>query len=874
MGAAPITQPASPGGRAMHSTEPQAEHPARSPQERGDGPVEGKALAVAPRWIAVGLVALAAFSGPLLFGAVETWAWAALWALVAAAAAATLFVWISEGRIAVVPAPVALLAALLVLVALVQLVPVPTGVFSVLGQRTRDVHRLLFGSRWHPVSLAPCGTFEALLKASLVLMLVGVALTAARTRAMVFTLVAAVAASALVASALGIVQEKTGRERIYRFRDLTQGTDRETGQSAVLDPALSTAVARIEAVKTGEKAVFFRTTVKPGDVFGPYANSNHFAGLVEIAVPVFLAMTLALLARRRTGWGEEGGFTGTAEGALVLLFGFAVVLGTFAVLYAGSLGGLGGLAAGSAAVLIVMGLSRQAGKVIVIAGLVALITCGALLAAADGDLAQRVSDKLSERAEVRAPAWQAARDLPWVGSGLGTYRYVAPHYEESDARYLFAHNDYVQLVTESGLVVAVLAGAFVLWQAAVLVKGAFRRSEPYCAALCAGAFGAMAAIGLHSFVDFNLHVPANAANLAVIVSAAAVARRSRLEDIETVVFGERVVVARRGRVTLAALFILILLAVAGAGVAAKAYANAASNGARRLLGGVNPAQAGAARDEISASLAQVSRASRVLPFDADLFYRKAALLQLASLVSDDEGRKAQLAAESLRAAVRAARLSPVYPFYALTSVTMGAGGAQAVEYWQARSTAYKWTLARVLFEEDRVDEGLALAREAVALEATHGSQSPLAVEIVGELLSRFRTYRRIQGAVPDSFGGHFFFARGLSAAGVTSGALEEYRSAAALAGVATAREGFSERAVLELGGSLAALGDGESAGRLYRTALERYPRWQYLRLEYARRLADDRRWQEALAEVELILVDEVSEELSSDAVALRKKLQR
>ena len=192
MGAAPITQPASSAG----------------------------ALAAVPRWIAVIAVALAAFSGPLLFGAVETWAWAALWAVAAAAVVTTFAVWINEGRIACVPAPAAIIAVLLALVALAQLVPLPARAFSLLGRCGADVHRILFGSRGHPASLAPAGTLEAFLKASLVLMLSAVTLCVARTRAMLFTVVAAVAASALFASAMGIVQEKPGRERIYRFRDL------------------------------------------------------------------------------------------------------------------------------------------------------------------------------------------------------------------------------------------------------------------------------------------------------------------------------------------------------------------------------------------------------------------------------------------------------------------------------------------------------------------------------------------------------------------------------------------------------------------------------------------------------------------------------
>ncbi len=831
-------------------------------------------LAVAPRWIAVALVALAAFSAPLLFGSVERWAWAALWGVAAAAAVAAMVAWKMEGRVGIILAPVAFIAALFALAALLQLVPLGAKAFAIGGERTARVHGLLHGSRAHPVSLAAAGTFEAFLKATLFLMVSVVVLSVARTRAMLFTVIAAVAASALVSAAVGVIQEKSGRENIYWLRDLAEDADAVNGRSASLDPALSTGVVTAEAVGPAGGPVFFRTSAMPGEVFGPYANSNHFAGLIEIATPVVLAFALALLARRRAGWGEEGGFTGTAEGALVLLLGFAVVLSILAAFQAGSVGGLGGIAVGTAVVLFVMVVSRQVRRATAAAVFAILVAAAAAALVYRGDMFSRISVKLAERWEVWSTAWRGIRDFMLFGSGLGTYRYVAPHYGVSDAAWLHAHNDYLQLAFEGGLVLAVAAGLLALLQVRMLMRGALLQREPYCAALCAGALGAIAAIGFHSFFDFNLHVPANVLALAVVISAASVARRCRPADIETATFPEHVIASRPGWTILTVTLSSAALVVVGLAVAAVAHADGARRRTREYLAGIDYTGGTGLDRHLEEVLESASAASSLLPMDAELAYQEANLLWLASNAAGDEAHRSQLAAESLKAAARAARLTPAYTFHALTAVTLGGDGEDDIERWQMPSVAYKWELARMFFEDGRDDGGFQLAREAVALESARASSdSRRGNAIVAGLLAHFGTYERVSAAVPDTFGGHLVFARGFAAAGIRSAAADEYEKTAALAGDAARREGFRERTALEVGRALVDVGRNEPVERMYNAALARNPGWAYLRLEYARILASSGRRDEALHQLDLITSGALPKALSRDALDLRRSLQ-
>lgn len=110
------------------------------------------------------------------------------------------------------------------------------------------------------------------------------------------------------------------------------------------------------------------------------------------------------------------------------------------------------------------------------------------------------------------------RDYPVFGCGLGGYESAFLRYKVGapmvrDDR---VHNDYLQFLIElgaAGFAIGVaLMGSIVvgIWRAA---SGS---AEPEGRFLAIGCIGAMAAMGLHSVVDFNLYVPANAMLLAWI----------------------------------------------------------------------------------------------------------------------------------------------------------------------------------------------------------------------------------------------------------------------------------------------------------------------------------------------------------------------
>ncbi|MGH9726431.1 MAG: O-antigen ligase family protein, partial [Candidatus Acidiferrales bacterium] len=101
---------------------------------------------------------------------------------------------------------------------------------------------------------------------------------------------------------------------------------------------------------------------------------------------------------------------------------------------------------------------------------------------------------------------------PVLGTGMGTLVSVFPGYETAyDGRLVeHAHNDYIETLADMGILGGICGLAF-LW---FLYRGARQSWEAeqghFSRALHAAAIMAVCGLLLHSLVDFNLQIPANA----------------------------------------------------------------------------------------------------------------------------------------------------------------------------------------------------------------------------------------------------------------------------------------------------------------------------------------------------------------------------
>jgi len=116
---------------------------------------------------------------------------------------------------------------------------------------------------------------------------------------------------------------------------------------------------------------------------------------------------------------------------------------------------------------------------------------------------------LLENGDSRFAVWSALFDLPFsallLGVGPGAFADIFPLVQPSyfAVRFEYAHNDYLEFLFEFGLIgTSILILSLVYWAWSVFPKGDL--------SMRAGAIGAIAAMSLHSFVDFTLQIPASA----------------------------------------------------------------------------------------------------------------------------------------------------------------------------------------------------------------------------------------------------------------------------------------------------------------------------------------------------------------------------
>src|SRR5487761_322025 len=262
------------------------------------------------------------------------------------------------------------------------------------------------------------------------------------------------------------------------------------------------------------KLYWFVLLPHPSEPFGPFVDRDHFAGFVELTAPIGLAMLLH----------------GTWRGEKAALLGLFTAVPIAALVMSGSRGGIAGF--GFAIVVLAFASPWREIRIRRLLAFAALVVfAGTLMLWLGTNATIQRFEKLTasnisrdQRLSMDRDTWKVFAGHPWAGTGLGTLETVFPQYESIyDARSVdHAHNDYVELLAETGTIGGILGLAFV----ALLLRQGITHlrlcEDPFNRAFHAGALAACCALLMHSFVDFNLHVPANALAfllLAALVSA-------------------------------------------------------------------------------------------------------------------------------------------------------------------------------------------------------------------------------------------------------------------------------------------------------------------------------------------------------------------
>lgn len=438
------------------------------------------------------LAALVVAWGALSFGAVYPWAY---WPLVGGCLVCGVAGWFA-GRETGLPSALLLVALFTVpAAALLQLIPVPRDVLAIASPvaltvlPSLDVAFAVGADAWHPLSIAPTSTGRALaLYAGFAVMLIG--LVRAPSASAPRRLVEAIVVLGVLLAVIGIVQKPLYAGKIYGF----------------WEPLMR------------------------GSAFGPFVNKNHFAGWMLMALPLCLGLLCAGIHRGMRGvkptWRDRVLWFSSPEANRIILVATAALVMSLSLVLTMSRSGM--VAFGAAVAITAWKACRRvpakSGQ-LVAAAYFACLVLGIVTWIGADTIAMRFAAADTTSVNNRMPIWEdtvpMVREFWLTGSGLNTYGSATLFYQRSQPNVHLreAHNDYLQLAAEGGLLVGipVLVLLVVFWRE---VRRRFLSSEGSGYWIRLGAVTGLIAIAIQSTVEFSLQMPANAALFTVLCAIA------------------------------------------------------------------------------------------------------------------------------------------------------------------------------------------------------------------------------------------------------------------------------------------------------------------------------------------------------------------
>jgi O-antigen ligase len=231
--------------------------------------------------------------------------------------------------------------------------------------------------------------------------------------------------------------------------------------------------------------------------FSTFGNRNHFAAYMEMIAPLSLAYALSLRDTLKK-----------------IVFGFVAVLICVSVFLSLSRAGTVSLSVSLTIMffLLFKDIIKTKNYWIALTGMV--ITLLYFSTAGLGALRARFAvfyGDLMHRFSVAGDSFLIVKDFILFGVGLGNFSYIFTLYQKKfdfTIYYRYLHNDYLQLLVEAGIIASALVLIFFFKIFKDILKEINTRHDPFIKNIVIGGFCGLVSVILHSFVDFNFHIPA------------------------------------------------------------------------------------------------------------------------------------------------------------------------------------------------------------------------------------------------------------------------------------------------------------------------------------------------------------------------------
>jgi len=288
---------------------------------------------------------------------------------------------------------------------------------------------------------------------------------------------------------------------------------------AVVFSVYGTAIAcfaLLQGIASNGRLYWLREPSNGGWIYGPYVNHNHYAGLMEMLVPIPLVISLSKLADERQ--------RATAAAAA------AIMAGT--IFLSGSRGGMVALLVELFVLAVLLTTQKKGIRTAIAVGVFSLVVVAVLVWVGGAELGHRLATMSSAshsditgdmRIALNRDGFRMFLRKPVLGWGLGTFPIAYPQFRSFYTNFFVneAHDDYVQLLVEMGL----LGFLTMIWYLASALRSSVGKLANWTTdingAVAVACLLGISGILVHSLVDFNLQIPANAALFYVLCTLAA-----------------------------------------------------------------------------------------------------------------------------------------------------------------------------------------------------------------------------------------------------------------------------------------------------------------------------------------------------------------
>ncbi|PIE35292.1 hypothetical protein CSA56_04745 [candidate division KSB3 bacterium] len=288
---------------------------------------------------------------------------------------------------------------------------------------------------------------------------------------------------------------------------------------------------------SGHQHIFFHKKTSSLAVSGTFVNKNHFAGYLEMVIPLAFSLLFTRLTEHSQTSSKKLVRFLDEKYMKILLTCFLLAIMIAALILSSSRGGMLSFASGMGC-LMGLAYNRRLLRKGVIVVLILVVFAGGLSVFMGYDLIMtrlhtlvQLDTELSF--QLRWNIWHdtlsIVRDFPIFGTGLGAFSHIFPRYQTfpSHLAVLYAESDYLQTLAETGAVgmILILCGGIVFFSRTL--KAWKQRYSRWSIVIAASGMSAVFAILIHACIDFNLHIPANALLFSVIAAVTSTAAHSQ-----------------------------------------------------------------------------------------------------------------------------------------------------------------------------------------------------------------------------------------------------------------------------------------------------------------------------------------------------------